>query len=117
MKTLNHFLTVSAIIAGILLGPPAQAEKMSAQTQDLVIERMERVISTLEKTDPSWVASQQRLADLLSERARVRFMQEVEANCDGCKGSKKDRVQAIAIYEDLLRSVNLNDNGTILFQL
>jgi TolA-binding protein len=117
MKTLNDLLILSAITTGILFGSFAHAEKMSTQTQDSVIERMTRVISTLEKTDPSWVASQQRLADLLSERARTRFMQEVEANCEGCKGSKKDRLQAINIYEDLLKNVKLNDNSTILFQL
>jgi hypothetical protein len=117
MKNLNHLLIISAITTGTLFGGFAQAEKMSNKTEDMVIERMERVISTLEKNDPSWVASQQRLADLLSERARVRFMQEVEANCEGCKGSKKDRVQAINIYEELLKNVKITDNGTILFQL
>ncbi|RYZ90360.1 MAG: tetratricopeptide repeat protein [Proteobacteria bacterium] len=118
MKNLNQILIISAVTTTILLGNIAFAEKMSTQTTDSVIERMERVISTLEKTDPSWVASQQRLADLLSERARVRFMSEVEANCnDGCKGSKKDRTQAINIYEDLLKNVKINDNSNILFQL
>jgi hypothetical protein len=121
MKTLNQLLILALIVGsittGTLFGTFAHAEKMSTQTQDSVIERMGRVISTLEKTDPSWIASQQRLADLLSERARTRFMQEVEANCNGCKGSKKDRMQAIGIYEELLQNVKINDSATILFQL
>lgn len=120
MKTLNHFLIFSAIFSGTILGglTEAHAEKMSAQTQDMVIERMERVISAMDKKDASWVPSQQRLADLLSERARARFMLEVEANCNNaCKGSKADRLKAVSIYETLLKEVKVNDHGPILFQL
>lgn len=119
MKTLNHFLIFSAVFSGIILGSlsVANAEKMSAQTQDMVIERLDRVISAMDKTDASWLPSQQRLADLLSERARVRFMSEVEANCNGCKGSKTDRLKAVAIYEELLNELKVNDHGPILFQL
>lgn len=119
MKHLIHLLIFGAVFSGtVLLGlPSAYAEKMSAQTQDLVIEKMERVLSTMEKTDASWIPSQQRLADLLSERARWRFMQEVEANCHECKGSKADRLKAVKIYETLLQNVKLNDHGPILFQL
>ncbi|WP_413289890.1 tetratricopeptide repeat protein [Bdellovibrio sp. HCB337] len=119
MKQLNHFLIFSAIFSGTILGglPIAYAEKMSAQTQDMVIERMERVISAMDNSDGSYLPSQQRLADLLSERARQRFMLEVEANCNGCKGSTADRLKAVQIYETLLKEVKVNDHGPILFQL
>lgn len=119
MKKLNHLLIFSAVFSGIILGglSVANAEKMNAQTQDMVIERLERVLSAMDKTEASWLPTEQRLADLLSERARLRFMQEVEANCDSCKGSKADRLKAVAIYEDLLKEVKLNDHGPILFQL
>jgi hypothetical protein len=119
MKTLNHILILCAAMTGTYFGglSPVYAEKMSTKTQDLVIAKMERVISTLDKKDSSWIPSQQRLADLLSERARLRFINEVEANCDGCKGSKDDRKKAVAIYEDLLTTVAINEHGPILFQL
>jgi len=119
MKKLNHLLIFSAVFSGIFLGglSVANAEKMNTQTQDMVIERLERVLSSMEKTDASWLPTEQRLADLLSERARLRFMQEIEANCEACKGSKADRLKAVAIYEDLLKEVKLNDHGPILFQL
>ncbi|HEY8269514.1 MAG TPA: hypothetical protein VIG33_01390 [Pseudobdellovibrionaceae bacterium] len=119
MKTLKHFLIFSAIFGWTLLAgiSIAYAEKMNTQTQDMVIERMERIVSAMEKSDKSWLPSQQRLADLLSERARLRFMQEVEANCDACKGSKADRLKAVSIYENLLQEVKVNDHGPILFQL
>jgi hypothetical protein len=119
MKTLNHFLIFGFIFSSTILAglSTAYAEKMSGQTQDMVIERMDRLVSAMDKTDGSWLPSQQRLADLLSERARMRFMQEVEANCDACKGSKADRLKAVAIYENLLQEVKVNDHGPILFQL
>lgn len=117
MKNLNQFLILSAFLGGVVLSQPAMAQKMNTETQDLVIKKMERVLSAMEKTDSSWMASQQRLADLLSERARVRFMSEIEANCDGCQGSKTDRQKAIKIYETLLSEVKINEHGVILFQL
>lgn len=117
MKTLIRILTLNLITLGTLFGNHSFAEKMNSETQDLVIERMERLILNLEKNDPTWLPSQQRLADLLSERARTRFMQEVEANCQSCKGSEKDRAQAILIYETILKNRALNDSSSILFQL
>lgn len=93
------------------------AEKMNSETQDLVIKKMERVLSAMSESDSSWISSQQRLADLLSERARMRFMQEIETQCDGCKGSKADREKAVKIYETLIKTVNLKEDGLILFQL
>lgn len=117
MKTLNDILILSAFFTGILSSPQAFADKMNAETQDLVIKKMERVLSAMEKSDGAWLSSQQRLADLLSERARTRFMLEVEANCDGCKGSKDDRQKAIKIYESILQEVKVNEHGPILFQL
>lgn len=119
MKTLNHFLIFSVIFSGTLLTglSTAHAAKMSSSTQDQVIQRLERVISALDKTEASWLPSQQRLADLLSERARLRFMEEVEASCEGCKGSKDDRLKAVAIYQNLLGQLKINDHGPILFQL
>ncbi|MGZ3773368.1 MAG: tetratricopeptide repeat protein [Pseudobdellovibrionaceae bacterium] len=117
MKKLNDVLIISAFFSGLFSSAYAHGEKMQAATQDLVITKMERVLSTLDKSDPAWLASQQRLADLLSERARTRFMLEVENNCDGCKGSKEDRKKAIQIYESLLKDVKVNDHSAILFQL
>ncbi len=119
MKTFNHLLIFSAIFSGAFLGnlSAAKAEKMSLQTQDMVIQKLDRVLSAMDKNDGSWLPSQQRLADLLSERARLRFMQEVESNCDSCKGSKSDRLKAVSIYENLLKEVKVNDHGPILFQL
>lgn len=113
MKTLKHLLILSAI----LISTPVFAEKMTSETQDLLVNKMERLITGMNKKDSSYVPSQQRLADLLAERARTRFMSEIEANCEGCKGSKADRQKAIKIYESLLAELNINKHGPVLFQL
>lgn len=118
MKKINDFLILSAFVAGLASSTPIFAQtKMNTETQDLVITKMERVLSTLDKKDAAWLPSQQRLADLLSERARARFMSEIEANCNGCKGSTADRQKAISIYEQVLKSTSIQGHGPILLQL
>ncbi|MBO9665194.1 MAG: tetratricopeptide repeat protein [Bdellovibrio sp.] len=117
MRNLKSILIITPVLAGALFAQIARAEKMNNDTQDLVVSKMERVLSAMDKKDPSWVPTQQRLADVLAERARTRFMQEVEANCDGCKGSKEDRQKAIKIYETLLSQLEINEHGPVLFQL
>lgn len=117
MKNLIQLLIQVALFTSLFGIQSAMAEKMSSKTQDLVIEKMEKALSTLDTKDSSFAPSQKRYADLLAERARARFMQEVEANCDGCKGSKDDRLKAIKIYEQIYTQINVNEHGSILFQL
>ncbi len=117
MKTPKHILFINVVLAGVLFSNAVHAGKMNSDTQDLVIKKMDRVLDLMERKDPSWIPTQQRLADVLAERARTRFMQEVEANCENCKGSKDDRKRAIKIYENLLSEVKINEHGPILFQL
>jgi hypothetical protein len=117
MKNTLSLLILNVVVVEALFAGTAFAAKMNNDTQDLVIKKMERVLSAMDKKDSSYVPSQQRLADLLSERARVSFMAEVEANCNGCKNSSGDRKRAISIYESLLKEVKINEHGAILFQL
>ena len=116
MKNLKNILILSVLISQ-LSAMNAVAEKMSAETQDLVIQKLERVISNLEKSDSSYLPSQLRLADLYSERARTRFMLEIEAGCADCKGSQADRTKAIDVYENLIQELNINEKSQVLFQL
>lgn len=116
MKNLKRILIVS-LVASQLMGLNVHAEKMSSESQDLVIQKLERIISNLEKQDSSYLPTQLRLADLYSERARSRFMLEIEAGCADCKGSQADRIKAIAIYESLIHELNINEKSQVLFQL
>jgi len=113
-KTLGPLILM--IILGAFATTKAATESiMDSETQDLVIKKMERVLSMLEPQDPSYEASQQRLADLLAERARRRFLLEIEKSCQGCQGSEADRDRAIGLYESLLKGSR--SNARILFQL
>lgn len=113
MKTIKLFL----ILIATFLGIRAQASQLDSETQTKVIERLDRIISLMEKKDSSWVPSNIRLADLLAERARLRFMNEVEANCRGCKGSVSDRKRALKIYESVLQASSQEMRGNIYFQM
>lgn len=112
MKTRNFLL-----ILLMVLSFRAHAEKMDSETQNMVIDRLDRIISQMEKKDSSWIPSNIRLADLLAERARLRFMNEVEANCEGCKGSIDDRKRALSIYESVLKGSDQAMKGNIYFQM
>jgi len=114
MKTLINSLI---FVLMILAGQTALAEKMDSETQNLVIDRLEQIISGMEKTDSSWTPSNIRLADLLAERARLRFMNEIEAACKGCKGSGADRTKALKIYGQVLGQAKAEQKGVILFQM
>ncbi|MBX2988669.1 MAG: hypothetical protein KF802_12300 [Bdellovibrionaceae bacterium] len=112
LKTIPSFLLAFAIWAS-----SAQAAKMDSETQNQVIDRLERVLSQMERTESSWMSTNLRLADLLAERARQRFMNEIEENCKGCKGSTQDRKRAISLYENVLPKASKDEQGVILFQL
>lgn len=110
----------SLLLTTLFLAAPvfeAKAEKMDSETQTLVIERLDRILNNMESSDPSYIRSNLRMADLLAERARLRFMNEIEANCKDCKGSSADRKRAIKIYESLQKDTPKATQGIIMFQL
>lgn len=114
MKTLQSSLLILMLLIGSI---QARAEKMNSETQTAVIERLERILLMMEKGDASYATSSLRLADLLAERARLRFMNEVEAGCKGCKGSVADRKRATELYEGVSNKSSKIDQGAVYFQL
>ncbi len=114
---MKNLLIAFLLLSFSVSGPLARAAKMDSETQDQVIGRLERVLSLMEKNESAWIGTNLRLADLLSERARLRFMAEVEAKCEGCKGSVTDRKRSISLYEGVLDQVKKEDRGQVLFQL
>lgn len=121
-RTLLLTLTVLASTASVATTTSAASgdvrkASLDSETQDLVVSRLEDLISEMRPTDPSWKPSNIRLADVLAERARTRFMTEVEANCKGCKGSGADRTKALKIYSSVVHSTSGEQKGIILFQM
>ncbi|MBX3040335.1 MAG: hypothetical protein KF789_06460 [Bdellovibrionaceae bacterium] len=114
MKNLtNSFLSILIVATAL----HAKAVPMDPETQTSVIDRLERVISQMSNKEPSWVASNLRLADLLAERARLRFMSEIEKTGKGGAGSEADRKKATDLYESVQNRVSAQEQGRILFQL
>lgn len=113
MKTLNVLL----ILMFALSTSGTFAAPMDDDTQQLLVDKLERVMKTLDEKSPAWTTTRQRLADLLSERARQRFIGEVEANCKDCKGSAADRKRAISLYKEILNSGRAENPGAVILQL
>ncbi len=90
---------------------------MDIDTHDLVIEKLENVLKSFKgSTDEKWPISS-RLADLLADRARLKFMSEQEQSCDDCLGSKVDREKALSIYQEIFPQANLAAQEKILLQM
>lgn len=110
-KLLSLLMTSSLLLVGL------QATAMDESTRDMVIQRIERVLVQMDPQEKAWVATNLRLADLLAERARDRFMSEVEKNCESCQGSKADRDRALGLYTEVLKRPTGFNEGVILIQM
>jgi hypothetical protein len=95
----------------------AQAEKMDIKTHTLVIKKLEKVLKDSPKKVEHNVSLILRLADLYSERARLKAIKEGDDDCkDACLGSDKDRRKAIDSYRRLLPHVDGEIGATIIMQ-
>jgi len=82
----------------LISSPFAFAEKMDLDTHTAMINRLSTIIQNLDDKDPSKVPSSLRMADLLSERARLKGLKEVEMNCQNCLKATEDRRMADYYY-------------------
>ncbi|MEO0336260.1 MAG: hypothetical protein AAF202_07690 [Pseudomonadota bacterium] len=90
---------------------------MDIKTHTLVIKKLEKVLKDSGKKVEYNVSLILRLADLYSERARLKSIKEGDQDCkDACLGSDKDRRKAIASYRSLLAHVDGEVGATIIMQ-
>jgi|GEM_PF-1188422 len=115
MKNLN--ISILFILCLGLATRSAIAESMDPETQDGVILRLERVFEKMRPQDPSRLATILRLGDLHAERARRLYLSEVEANCEGCKGSFTDRERALGLYQQVVEKTKNEQRGLVLTQM
>jgi hypothetical protein len=97
---------------------PAFADKMSLETHDLVISKLEQ--SLKEDKDGNTISLRPiraRLADLYADRARLRSMDEAEKDCGDCKGASDDRKKALKLYEIVVREADKDAKGPLLLQM
>lgn len=111
---------VKTIFALVFLGAnfvalPAHATKMDEATHTLLINKFERSLSGTNKTIKHGV--ELRLADLYSDRARLRAMDDIKNNCNSCKDAKNDREQALKYYQRAFPYLHGKDQGRVLVQM
>ncbi len=120
MKTLsgriNRVMVVAAL--GGTLALSARAEKMDAEIHTVVIQKLEQSLEeTREDSNLSLRPVRARLADLYAERARLRAMNEAEANCSECKGALDDRQRALRLYDVVLSEAPSKNRGPLMLQM
>lgn len=130
--SLRHRPTAAALAAGVLMSLALTAgfsietayagqiagAKMDAQTHTVVIEKLEMSLKKAgedETIDLSPVRS--RLADLYSDRARLREMEENEKSCTKCTGAKEDRQRALQLYTLTLKEAPQKERGAIMIHM
>lgn len=111
------FNILTLLIAAVLAGQSSFAVKMDETTHDQVIERLELGIDSMEKTEPERPGILLRLGDLYADRARLKGINEVEAGCKNCRGSRDDRKKAISLYSEALPKAEKAKQGRLVLQI
>ncbi len=97
---------------------PTLAEKMDMQTINLLINKLESVVSkTSGQANVSYAEIQNRLGDLYAERARLVTVLKVENKCKKCPSIKSDRQKSINYYIQALPNTDPKHRGAALLQL
>ena len=119
LRTRRFALALTALLftQPLLLSSFAEAGKMDIKTHTLVIDKLEKVLKDSPKKTEHNFSLILRVADLYSERARLRSIKEGDQDCkDACLGSNKDRRKAINHYRSLLTHVDGEIGATIIMQ-
>lgn len=80
----------------------AVAVTLDAETHDVLISKLSEVRSQLNAGDSSYVPTTLRMADLLSDRARLRDMDSMSKTGETSLDAKKDREQSLRLIEEVL---------------
>lgn len=110
----SKILIQVAVLAAI---PLMAFADMDPASRNLLIDKLGKVQLTLAPQDSSRVSVTLRLADLLSERARIASMKEIESGCTVCKAGDADRDKAIRFYKEVFDRVPMANRGKVMIQL
>lgn len=113
MKSLIVSFTLILASSAAFAGP-----KMTSETHTVVIEKLEKALASVREDETvSMKPIRARLADLYADRARLKAIEEVEQNCQNCKGSKEDRTRAIELLDVVVREADKGSQGSLMLQL
>ncbi|MCB9027411.1 MAG: tetratricopeptide repeat protein [Bdellovibrionaceae bacterium] len=114
---MKFHVQVKSLIFTTLVFYFATALGNSNEARSILIKKFEKVRQQLSLDNPVRNSVSLRLADLLSERARISAMEELDRACVVCKAGEKDRTQAIDLYKEALPSLKNEKRGLVLAQL
>lgn len=89
---------------------------MDLATQNVLIDKLEKIYQTLPNSDSAKVGVTLRLADLYAERAR-RVSMESADGCVGCKEPAKDRDKALRLYNEVLVKAPESSRPKVILQM
>jgi hypothetical protein len=117
LKYLAYWIGFSTL--GVSLLTFAQSSSPSVAARDLMIEKLQRVTLSLPETDTARVGVTLRLADLLSERARASYKNELggTATAGSEAATRKDRDNALRFYREALPHIKGDAKGRVLIQM
>lgn len=101
-----RMVSVSLIL---ILSTLLRAEPMDLSTHNMLIEKLEKG-----KGGPN---GELRLADLYSDRARIKELQEIEQKCNNCLKSNEDRKTAITKYKSVFSKLDNSEKERAFTQI
>ncbi|MCB0351243.1 MAG: hypothetical protein KDD38_08675, partial [Bdellovibrionales bacterium] len=107
---------LALVLVSLTIGFSASAEKLDVHTHDMVIQKLELVLSGLsgQKSEGNVL---NRLADLYADRARLISIEEIEKNCHKCVEAKTNREKAISYYQRAFSKVSKAEQPRVLLQI
>lgn len=91
--------------------------QLDLKASGVLIEKLEMATSQLEKPLEQKTSLILRLADLYADRARQRFVLEVEKDCNNCLNSADDRQKSLKHYQSIFQFLSGSDQGQVLVQM
>jgi tetratricopeptide (TPR) repeat protein len=105
-----------AFLAVLMLHGFVARADMDLATQNVLIDKLEKIYQTLPNSDSAKVGVTLRLADLYAERARRVSVASVDG-CADCKEPGKDREKALRLYSEVLPKAPESSRPKVILQM
>lgn len=106
------------IFISLFISTGAQAQDLSEEAQEKLIQKLTQVSLNLAPNDTSKESITLRLADLHAERGRRLAMKELNNGCSSvCNAGNKDREKAIRLYNEVLPNLENEQKARVHTQI
>lgn len=108
-----------AFVVALAVATPVslRATEVDGRTRDLLIDKLTQVHLNLAPQDSSRSGVALRLADLLSERARLKAMADLEQGAPLSARADTDRRQALALYQGVVGQLPADTRAKVMSQI